>query len=89
MYCKISTFFNTVYARTEWDSFIRPPNRPPMPNIMCHDEYAPLGAIVLSPWQAADARQASFNGVQSAAWMLLDVFFVLVRVRRPTLGALV
>ena len=22
-----------------------------MPNIMCHDDYAPLGAIVLPPWQ--------------------------------------
>ena len=39
------------HARTGWDSFIRPPNRPPILNIMCRDGYAPLGAIVLSPWQ--------------------------------------
>ena len=25
---------------------------PPIFNIMCHDYYAPLGAIVFSPWQA-------------------------------------
>eukprot|EP01048_Picozoa_sp_COSAG05_P020038 COSAG05_NODE_3304_length_2163_cov_1.624213_3_plen_171_part_01 len=35
------------HAWTGWDSFIRPPNRPPILNIMCHDDYAPLGAMVL------------------------------------------
>ena len=39
------------HGQTGWNSFIRPPNRPPILNIMCHDDYAPLGAIVLSPWQ--------------------------------------
>ena len=40
------------HGQTGWNSFHRPPNHPPILNIMCHDGYAPLGAIVLSPWQA-------------------------------------
>ena len=40
------------HGQTGWNSFIRPPNHPPILNIMCHDGYAPLGAIVFSPWQA-------------------------------------
>ena len=40
------------HGQTGWNSFHRPPNHPPILNIMCHDDYAPLGAIVFSPWQA-------------------------------------